>query len=256
MLQLISDHGSTLSTSFFKNSSNSESLSKCLRYLRNVLGLETSVATLDTSSASYKLLSEMAVAQQSINFKGQIYIPVKWSDQSLWGFLKIENSLNKPSVAQLKKAVQAVQDLLGKKLDQPHEVESLKDQSVLIVESSVENSHRVSTSMFQDKKFTAFINISEWITQEQPFTLRSLREFNDSLLFVPELMELSASQRAVLALYSMLPTELRNSSLVIATKLSVENMTLSLKDEPNFLKAFKDKTFNSDPGGGNNILGL
>jgi hypothetical protein len=256
LLQLISDHGSTISTGFFQNSSNTESLSKCLRYLRNVLGLEASVATLDASSSSYQILGDMALSRNNISFRGQIYIPVKWEDNSIWGFIKIENILSKPTSAQLKKAVQAVQDLLGKDLNPAEDSEWIEDQSLLIVESSIENSHRISTTLFQDKKFTAFINISEWIIQEQPFTLRSLREFSDSLLYVPEIMDLNTSQRSVLALYSLLPDGLKKSSLVIATKLSVEELEISLLGEPNFLKAFANRTTNSGVPTGDTILGI
>jgi len=224
--------------------------------LRNVLGLEASVATLDSSSASYQILGDMAHTQTNINFRGQIYIPVKWKDNSIWGFIKIENILSTPTAAQLKKAVQAVQDLLGKDLQHFKSSEWVEDQSLLIVESSVENSHRISTTIFQDKKFTAFINISEWITQDQPFTLRSLREFSDSLLFVPEIMDLTKSQRSVLALYSLLPEGLKKSSLVVATKLSEEQLESSLEQEANFLKAFGNRAFNNRIPTGDTILGL
>ena len=256
MLQLISDHGSTISTGFFQNSINTESLSKCLRYLRNVLALKASVATLDAGSASYQLLSDLSEEKKSVLLRGQIYIPVKWSNQSIWGFIMIDSILEKPTSVQLKKAIQAVQDLLSSNLNQAQLTGSPRDQSILLVESSVENSHRVSTGMFQDKKFTAFINISEWITQEQPFTLRSLREFSDSLLFIPEVMELSSSQRSVLALYSLLPDELKKSHLIIATKLSTEDLDTALKSEPNFLKAFADKTVIGGLSNNGSILGL
>gem|GEM_PF-2735575 len=254
MLQLISDHGSTISTGFFQNNSNTESLSKCMRYLKNVLNLEASVATLDANSASFTLLSQMSELESQVTFKGQIYIPVKKGNNSIWGFIKIENILNKPTSAQLKKGVQAVHDLLSKNLNHSIQKEVSCEEPLMIVESSVENGHRVSTNLFQDKKFTAFINISEWISQDQAFTLRSLREFSDSLLFVPEIMELSSQQRAVIALYSMLPIDIKHSSVIVATKLSENDLAIALKNESNFLAAFSKNMISGDLSAADNIL--
>jgi len=254
LLQLISDFGKTISTGFFQNDVNTESLSKCLRYLRNVIGVDATVAAFDAGASSYTLLKEMADGENQINFRGQIYLPVKWSDQSIWGFIKIENIFDDPTSAQIKKSIQAIKDLLGKNLKKMNSTNLLSENACLIVESSVENSHRVSTSLFQDKKFTAFINLSEWIHQDQIFTLKSLKEFSDSLLFVPEIMDLSRNQRNVLALYSLLPSDIKKSSLVVATKLSKEDLGIQLKEETNFLDAFSGKITDGNDHISSNIL--
>jgi len=254
LLQLISDHGNTISTGFFQNSSNTESLSKCMRYLKNVLNLDASVATLDANSTAFKLLSKMSEQKKQISFRGQIYIPVKKGNNSIWGFIKIENTRSKPTSAQVKKGIQAVDDLLSKNLNYSMQTEVSCENPLMIVESSVENGHRVSTNLFQDNKFTAFINISEWISQDQAFTLGSLREFSDSLLFVPEIMDLSSQQRAVIALYSLLPPELKKSSLIVSTRLSENDLAIALRNEANFLAAFSKNTISGDIASRDHIL--
>jgi len=115
-----------------------------------------------------------------------------------------------------------------------------------MLESSFEKSHRASTSIFQDDKFTSLINLSEWINQKQPFSLSSLREFSDSLLFIPEILDLAANQRAVLALFALLPQELKKSSLIICTKLNDQELTEQLSEEKSFLAAFSDKKKNQE----------
>lgn len=243
LIQLISDHGSTISTGFFQTNQAVTSLSKCLRYIKNIIKLDASMSKFDTNSACYKLLTDMSVQKDFVEFRGRIYLPVKSQNQSVWGFIEINCFNEKPTSVQIKKAVRAAKDILEANLDTREDVNNKikSNYSVLMLESSFEKSHRASTNVFQDDKFTAFINLSEWISQKQPFSLSSLREFSDSLLFVPEILSLSATQRAVLALFALLPHELKKSSLILCTKANDTELMSQLADESNFLSAFSDK---------------
>ena len=201
------------------------------------------MAKFNVDSAPYKLLAEMSQKKDFIEFRGRIYIPVTSTQNSVWGLIEVDCFQEKPTNVQIKKAVQAVKDILEANLDSVNKSEDLNEEnySFLMLESSFEKSHRTSTSIFQDDNFTSLINLSEWINQKQPFSLSSLREFSDSLLFIPEVLDLTANQRAILALFALLPQELKKSSLIVCTKLNAQELTKEFNEEKNFLEAFSDK---------------
>jgi hypothetical protein len=186
----------------------------------------------------------MATDKSSIEFKGKVFIPIRSKDLTIWGFLEIKAYFDKPSPARLKKAVQAVQDIIEPALesDQPYKQLKRTSSSILVLGSSLEDGHRAATTAFQRENHTSFVNLSEWPSQDDQFSLRSLREFNGSLLYVPEVLDLNEKQRSALALFSLLPEELRSSSLVLCTKSpSMEHLDQTLKKEKAFIKAFSDK---------------
>jgi len=88
---------------------------------------------------------------------------------------------------------------------------------------------------FHNDKYCSFINLSEWISLRQPFSLKYLREFRNSLFYIDEIMDLTRTQRTTLALYSMLPLSIQQSSLVIVSKHSESEIKRSLSEEKGFL---------------------
>lgn len=217
-------------------------VAKCLRFIRNVLQLDVKMGAYETSSVSYQLLTQMAETQSFIEFKGKIFIPILKPNRHNWGFLEIACS-PKPTPVKMRKAVQAVRDMLEPEIASSYEdsLTSENNYSVLILESNIDGGHRMSSSIFHSEKYTSFINLTEWIQQDQSFSLKSLREFSDCLLFVPEILDLTKDQRSILALYSMLPDQLKKSSLIVCTNLSFESLNNTIKDEKGFLTAFATK---------------
>lgn len=246
MLHLISSNGQLTTPSIVAQDESSTSLAKCLRFIRNVLQLEAKLSAFESSSASFQLLQQMSGTQPYIEFKGKIFIPILRPDAEAWGFLEISPETIKPSPVKIRKAIQAVKDMIEPHIDdEPSPISEAEiishNFSLLVYNSDLESGHRMSTNIFHEDKYTSFINLSEWLEQDDSFSLKSLREFSDSLLFVPEVFNLNKKQRAILALYAMLPDQLKNSSLVLCTKYSFSELSKSLLDESNFISSFSTK---------------
>ncbi len=243
MIHLISNNGTTTANCITYSSSSSQAVTKCLRFIRNVLHLDANLGTYDSSSTCYKLLTQMAETQNFIEFRGKIFIPVLRPSTDIWGFIEVTCSPLKPTSAKIRKAVQAVKDVLEPEIEASPNAALVHEgnYSVLILESNFDGGHRIASSIFQSESYTSFINLGEWIQQEKSFSLKSLREFSGSLLFVSEILDLTKDQRSILALYSMLPDQLKKSSLITCTNLSFESLNQLIGDEKGFLSAFATK---------------
>lgn len=198
----------------------------------------------DSFSASYQLLIQMSETKRMIEFKGKIFLPVLRPSNETWGFIEINPVVEKPTPAQIRKAVQAIKDLIETELAKEESLyidKGSENYSMLVLESDLEKGHRMSSNIFYNEKYTSFINLSEWINQDDTFSLKSLREFSGSLLFVPEVLDLTTVQRSVIALYSLLPDGLKGSSMIICSKSSYSDLKESLKSEKGFLSAFADR---------------
>ncbi len=197
----------------------------------------------DSSSTCYKLLVQMAETKSFIEFKGKVFIPVLQPNGDIWGFTEITCTPEKPTPAKIRKAIQAIKDMIEPEIEDRNSSILNKDTnySILISESDLDGGHRLSSNIFYDEKYTSFINLTEWIQQDDAFSLRSLREFSDSLLFVPEILDLTSNQRSILALYSMLPDQLKKSSLIVCTKESFSTLNSNISEEKGFLSAFATK---------------
>ncbi len=186
---------------------------------------------------------QMAETKSFIEFKGKVFIPISQSDGEIWGFTEITCAPNKPTPVKIRKAIQAIKDMIEPELEgrESPTFDNDSNYSILISESDLDGGHRLSSNIFYDEKYTSFINLSEWIQQDESFSLKSLREFSDSLLFVPEVLNLTSNQRSILALYSMLPDQLKKSSLIVCTKESFSSLNSNISEEKGFLSAFATK---------------
>lgn len=241
MLHLVQN--GSLATTMLQNENRApQAIEKCLRFLKNVLKIDCRLAKFNSSSSTFLLLQNLAQNKDFIELDQASYLSVYKSNGALWGFIEItpQSSIGL-SLAQIKKARQAIKDILEPELIETFERNKFnKNYSIFILESDFESGHRVATGLFYNKKFTSFINLSEWLENTSELSLQSLRDFQDSLLFIPEVLNITRSQRAALALYELLPEELKSSSLFICTSATNYELEKNLSDEKGFLSAFED----------------
>lgn len=163
------------------------------------------------------------------------------SESRVWGFVKLKNSKS-ADITVINEAVKSLKTVVP--CDLYSEFEDLDEQKRLVaLVLGVEGTegYKLVLDHFYKDKYASFINLSEWINLKQPFSLKYLREFRNSLFYIHEVMELTRSQRATLALYSMLPSSVQKNALVVSSKLTEEELKKSLSPERGFLTAFLDK---------------
>ncbi len=216
---------------------------KCLHFIKTVLQLDVKMGIYDSSSTNYQALIQMTQTKSFIELKGKIFLPIFKKNKSIWGFIEINYKSKKPTLVKVKKALQTIKDMIEPELETPLNDFSKNNlnYSLLVFGGTFENNHKIASNIFQNKKFTSFINLTEWIQQDDLFSLKTLCEFSDNLLFVPEVLNLNLNQRSILALYSILPDQLKKSSLIACTKTTFKNLSSLIKDEKGFLSAFSKR---------------
>ena len=246
MLRLVSLNGEIITQNLYKSHPIYSSIGRYLTYLRKNLGLEAEMAKLDSSGSRFKLLKALSQGKSHVVFEDYVYIPMN-SKSSVWGFIKLKNSkildaiTIKKIIHHLNKAVP--NDLYNESKEQKN---NNKHLLALVLTANRFNSYKLVLDHFYKDKYTSFVNLSEWINLKQPFSLKYLREFRNSLFYIHEVMDLTCSQRATLALYSMLPSSIQKNALVITSKLSEKEIKKSLSSEKGFLNAFLDKKVDLD----------
>lgn len=242
MLRLITRNGKTITQSLYQTDPVYPSLSKYINHLKNNLKLNASLAKLDTQGSRFQLLKLLSKNKKYIDFEGAFFIPL-YSESDIWGYIKIQNPSSDPiSSTSIKKALILLNSMVPNSLmTEPSDQQNFNCFTALVLNTQGKNTYRLVIDHFYKDKFVSFINLSEWLSLKQPFSLKYLREFKNSLFYVHELMDLSRSQRTTLALYSMLPKTMKKSSLVLASKKSAEEIKRELVQEKGFLKEFLAK---------------
>ena len=240
MLRLVSLNGENITQNLYRSHPVYPSISKYLVYIKEALGLEAEMAKLDSSGSHFELLKTLSQGRSHVIFEDTVYIPMH-SKSEVWGFVKLKNSKYIDAAA-IRKAVHKLQEIV------PHDLYCDLDGSdnknhlvVMVLDTQGKKGYRLVLDHFHKDKYVAFINLSEWINLKQPFSLKYLREFRNTLFYVHEFMDLTRSQRSTLALYSMLPTSIRKNALVMNSKFSKNEIKKSLASERGFLSAFLDK---------------
>ena len=242
MLRLITLNGKTITQSLYQTDPVYPSLSKYINHLKDHLNLSASLAKLDTQGSRFQLLKLLSKNKKYIDFEGAFFIPL-YSESDIWGYIKIQNTSAAPvSSTSIKKALMLLNSMVPNNLmTEPPDQQNFNCFTALVLNTQGKNTYRVVIDHFYKDKFVSFINLSEWLSLKQPFSLKYLREFKNSLFYVHELMDLSRSQRTTLALYSMLPKTMKKSSLVLASQKSAEEIKRELVQEKGFLKEFLAK---------------
>jgi len=242
LLRLITLNGQTITQSLYQTDPVYPCLSKYINYLKDSLNLSASLAKLDTQGSRFQLLKLLSKNKKYVDFEGAFFIPL-YSESDIWGYIKIQNSSSESvSSTSIKKALQALNSMVPESLlTEPSDQQNFNCFTALVLNTQGKNTYRLVIDHFYKDKFVSFINLSEWLNLKQPFSLKYLREFKNSLFYVHELMDLSRSQRTTLALYSMLPKTMKKSSLVLASAKSVEEIKSELIQEKGFLKEFLEK---------------
>ncbi len=225
------------------NSATAQAVTKCLHFIKNVLKLDIKIGVYDSSCPKYKFLVQTAQTKPFIELKEKIFIPIFAKNRSIWGFIEINCKLEKPTPIKVRKTLQAIKDTIEPELETLLNdfLTDNSNYSLLVFGGKLEKSYKMASDIFHSKKFTSFINLTEWIQQDDSFSLKTLREFSDSLLFVPEILDLKSNERSILALYSMLPDKLKQSSLIICTRVSFKALYSLIKNEKGFLSTFSTK---------------
>lgn len=246
MLQLVSNNGqASANFGLLGVSKTSQAVEKCLRFLNTVIKINCRLKPFDITSETYHVLINLAQTKNHISIGDKIYLPIFFNhSDTVWGFIEVYENTdgNHPTAGQIRKAILAIKDIIEPELIETftyHPTQLLN--SIFVLESSVNTSHRLATNIFYNKKYTSFINLAEWAHSEDNFTIAALRGFDHCLLYIPEIQDLTPRQRLGLAAYEMLPIEMKSSSLFICTRLSNFEVNQIFKEEPRFLAAFKDK---------------
>lgn len=243
MLRLITLDGKTITQSLYQTDPVYPSLSKYINHLKDHLNLNASLAKLDTQGSRFQLLNLLSKNKKYIDFEGAFFIPL-YSESEIWGYVKIQNTSSKKPVSStsIKKALALLNSMVPNSLmTEPSDQKNFNCFTALVLNTQGKNTYRLVIDHFYKDKFVSFINLSEWLNLKQPFSLKYLREFKNSLFYIHELTDLSRSQRTTLALYSMLPKTMKKSSLVLASKKSAEEIKRELVQEKGFLNEFLSK---------------
>jgi hypothetical protein len=217
------------------------SISKYIATLKSTLKIDAEIALLETGGSRYELLKELAQNETSIVFEGSIYIPLK-SKSSNWGFVKLKNS---KSIGEetLEKAINTLTNLIPEESylngDEPVNSKTKIVGSIYGVDPF--KAYSLAMDHFNSGSYTSFINLSEWLSEGHSFSLKDLREFKNSFLYIHEFMNLNKSQRVSLTLYSMLPAVLRKNALMLVSEKSELQLKKELVSEKYFLKVIKNK---------------
>lgn len=244
LLQLVSINGTQITQSLYQPNEAHQSIKKCLSFIKNVLHLEANMAKFESTSSSYRLLLDIGQSKKFIEFQGKIFIPARNQQDEIWGFVQIK-ALNKKEISsvKLKKAINAVESIISPNLNS-NNATNKNHFSTLLTNIPAKASYSYALSQYHKSSYSSFVNLNEWISDHQPLSLKDLREFKNSLFYVPEVTKLTTTQRSTLALFSMLPIGLRKSSLILSTELSAESLKNKLQLESGFLGTFSKEKFN------------
>jgi len=241
LLQLVSHNGKKVSQNLYQSHPFYASISEYINTLKSSLKIDAEMALLEAGGTRYELLKGLTQNKTSTVFEGSIYIPLK-SKSSNWGFVKLKNSKNIDEET-LKKALSTLTKLIP--LESYSNVDEPANSKAKIVGSiyDIDPFHAYSLAMdhFNSGDYTSFINLSEWMSEGHSFSLKDLREFKNSFLYIHEFMDLNKSQRVSLTLYSMLPSVIRKNSLMMVSKKSELHLEKELTSEKYFLKVIKNK---------------
>ncbi len=248
MLKLINTNDAVFNT---HQNPDQEALLKCLRVLKQVLGLEAKLGTYDASSHFFNLLCKLSIGNEYIEVEGKVFIPVMRNHKEFWGFIEIMSSSKIITKARIKKAVDAVQDILVSQIQPLSFIQSLdhinydgKPFSIYIETLSELDGKRIASDIFAEYDFTNFLDLSEWInSNNQSLSIKDLRELRNTLLYVPETLELSAEQRATITLFSLLPTEMKGASLMIHSSVPWKSVEENIIQEREFLVHFAKRKY-------------
>jgi hypothetical protein len=245
LLRLISLNGENITQSLYRSHPVYPSLGRYLSYLKEDLGVEAELAKLDSKGSRFELLKALSTGKSHVFFENSVYIPMN-SESKVWGFVKLKNS-SKISDQTLQKALLSLNEVVPRNLFSEFEEQDNFNRIVaLVLNVRGSDGYKLVLDHFYKDKYASFINLSEWINLKQPFSLKYLREFRNSLFYIHEVMDLTRSQRATLALYSMLPSSVQKNALVVTSKLSEDEIKKSLSSERGFLSAFLDKKVELD----------
>ena len=241
MLQLVSHNGKKTSQSLYQSHPFYASISEYINTLKSSLKIDAKMALLEAGGTRFELLKKLTQNKTSIVFEGSIYIPIK-SQSSDWGFVQLSNSKSIDEKT-LNKAIDTLIKVIPTESYSSHD--QLISSNTKIVGSiyGVDPFQAYSLAMdhFNTGDYTSFINLSEWISEGHSFSLKDLREFKNSFLYIHEFMNLNKSQRVSLTLYSMLPSVIRKNSLMMVSEKSETEIEKELISEKYFLKVIKNK---------------
>ena len=243
-MRLVSLNGENITQSLYRSHPVYPSIGKYLTHLREDLGLEAEMAKLDSSGSRFALLKALSQGKNYVAFENSIYIPMN-SESKLWGFVKLKNS-KKVDISVINKAIKSLKDEVPNNLYSEFEDHNNSRIVAFVLNVKGADGYKLVLDHFYKDKYVSFINLSEWINLKQPFSLKYLREFRNSLFYIHEVMDLTRSQRATLALYSMLPGTVQKNALVVTSKYSEEQIKKSLSSERGFLAAFLEKKIELD----------
>lgn len=240
MLRLVSLNGENTTQSLYRSHPVYPSIGKYLIDLKKNLGVDAEMAKLDSNGSRFELLKALSRGKNYVTFEDSIYIPMN-NKNMVWGFVKIKNAKDL-SLKTIMSAIKGLDTAVPSDLYTGLEVNYQENRLIAMVLGVKDRSgYKLVLDHFHNDKYCSFINLSEWINLKQPFSLKYLREFRNSLFYINELMDLTRTQRATLALYSMLPPSIQQSSLVVTSKYTEDEIKKSLSQEKGFLNAFLNK---------------
>lgn len=247
MLKLIDKNDAVFNT---HQNPDQEALLKCLRVLKQVLNLDAKLGTYDSDSAFFRLLCELCYGNEYIEIEGKHFIPVMKNHKDFWGFIEVMSGSSILTPARIKKAVDAVNDILVSQIQPLSFIQSLdhinydgKPFSIYIETSSEINGKRIASDIFSEYGFTNFLDLSEWIHSNQKVSLKDLRDLKNTLLFVPETLELDYEHRSLITLFSLLPKEMKGASVVLHSSYPWNSIIKNISSEREFISHFSKRKY-------------